>query len=77
MTELYKNTPITKDTYVEVCTGLLMGEVNYNYHKWFANPYGEHNKDIMNNIKREATLMFKSDYEEYFKKDGFLKKLFK
>lgn len=77
VTELYKHTRITKDTYVELCIGLLMGEINYNYGKWFPNPSGKRNKDIISNIKREATLRFKSDYEDYFKADGFLKKLFK
>lgn len=77
VTDLYKDTPIAKDAYVEICIGMLMGEVNYNYAKWFPNPYGERNKDIINNIKKEAKLRFKSDYDDYFKKDGFLKKLFK
>lgn len=75
--DLYKDTPITKDIYVETCIGLLMGEINYNYDKWFANPYGKINKDIIDNIKKEAGDRFKSDYDDYFKKDGFLKKPFK
>lgn len=75
--DLHKDTPITKDDFVEICTGLLMGEINYNYDKWFASPYGKINKDIISNIKIEAGLRFRSDYDDYFKKDGFLSKLFK
>lgn len=77
ITDLYNDTPITKNNFVELCTGRLMEDINYDYAKWFANPYGKINKDIINNIKSEAILRFKSDYDDYFTKDGFLKKLFK
>lgn len=75
--DLYKDIRITRDRFVEICTDLLLGEINYNYGEWISDSFDERNKDIIGKIKEEAILRFKSDYADYFKKDGFLKKLFK